>query len=328
MGKQYRVMQRIGQVPITAGGFDSIDLPRDSDYEAVAFRISATLNVTVLATSVRAEAPCQLVPRIQIVADGKNVLANTPFWAISPGNYLRRGKDSGGRAMTPPSGVAVAAYPVEAIGVVDFATMDTVRPKDSNFRARGLSLFQAIFNFGQPGDCFVGGTVGFTGTPVVEIYALKCVEDTDEAGNYLSTPLFLRKTSFQEITLPATNPALEVRLPAGNLIRSVLVRTEGATTAGEPDVLTLNGMILQNGLDVRANLTGAQLRGLNGAQFGQVQTGYYVADFCFQGEGGNNMLSNLWDVSNAAEPKAVLDVTGGGSRRAQVIVTEYIPRAA
>lgn len=328
MGKQYRVMQKIGQVAITAGGFDSIDLPRDSDYEAVAFRISAQLQVTVLATSVRNEAPSQLVPRLQIVADGKNVLFNAPFWSICQGNYLRRGKDQSSGMTSPPSGVAVATYSVAATGIFDFATVDGMRPKDSNFRARGLSLFQATFNFGQAGDAFVGGTVAFTGSPIVEVFALKCVEETDETGAFVTSPMMLKKTSYQEVSLLATNPNQEIRLPAGNLVRSVLVRTEGATTAGEPDFLSLNNLTLQNGLDVRVNLSAPQIYGMNAQQYGKMNTGYYVADFVWQGQGGNNMLANLWDVSNAAEPKAVVDVTGGGNRKAQLVITEYIPRAA
>jgi len=324
MGKQYRVMQKIGNVAITANGFDSIDLPRDSDYEAIGLRIVASLQVTVIATSVRAEAPSQLLPRLQIVADGKNVLFNAPFYATGLGNFLRRSKDENARAITPPTGVAVATYAVEACGIIDFATPDSVRPKDSNFRARGLSLFQMVCNFGAAGDAFVGGTVVYSGSPIVEVYALKCVEDTDDAGNYLTSPIALKKTSYQEIALTSTNPALEIRLPAGNLVRSILVRTEGATTAGEPDVLSLNNLTLQNGLDVRHNLSAGSIRALNNANYGKLVSGYYVADFMSQGQGGNNMMSNLWDVSKSAEPKAILDVTGGGNRKAQIIVQEYI----
>jgi hypothetical protein len=323
MSKQYRVSQKIGNVAITANGFQSIDLPRDSDYEAIGLRIVASLQVTALATSVRAEAPSQLVPRIQIVADGKNVLFNAPFWATGLGNFLRSGKDEGARAITPPSGVAVAAYAVEACGVIDFCTPDGVRPKDSNFRSVGLSLFQAVFNFGAAGDAFVGGTVAFSGSPIIEVYALKCVEGVGADGK-VTTPIALKKVSYQEIALAATNPALEVRLPAGNLVRSVFVRTEGSVTAGEPSTAILNNLQLQNGLDTRVNLSAGAVRAINNMQFGKITSGYYVHDFMRQGQGGNNMLANLWDVTGPAEPKAILDVTGGANNKAQLVITEYI----
>lgn len=327
MSKQYRVSQKIGNIAITANGFQSIDLPRDSDYEAIGLRIVASLQVTALATSVRAEAPCQLVPRLQVIADGKNVLFNAPFFATSLGNFLRFTKDENARAITPPSGVAVATYAVEAQGVIDFCTPDGVRPKDSNFRSIGLSLFQLVANFGAAGDAFVGGTVAFSGSPILEVYALKCVEGTDAKGQ-MTTPIALKKVSYQEVALQATNPALEVRLPAGNLVRSVFVRTEGATTAGEPDVLTLNNMALQNALDTRMNLSAGALRAINNIQFGKITSGYYVHDFMRQGQGGNNMMANLWDVTGPAEPKAILDVTGSANRKAQLIITEYILAAA
>lgn len=322
-GKQYRVMQKIGQVAITANGFQSIDLPRDSDYEAIGLRIVASLQVTVNGTAVRAEAPCQLVPRVQIIADGKNVLFNAPFWATSLGNFLRLAKDEGARAITPPTNFTVATYATEALGIIDFATVDGVRPKDSNFRSLGLSLFQAIFNFGAAADAFVGATAAYSGSPIVEIYALKCVELPDSAGK-ITTPIALKKVSYQEIALQATNPEQQQRLPAGNLIRSVMIRTAGAVTAGEPSAAILNNFQLQNGLDVRCNLSAGAVRAMNNLQFGKVTPGYYCVDFMRSGQGGNNMLSNLWDVSGAAEPYAVMDVTGGANNVAQLIVTEYI----
>lgn len=327
MAQQFRVRRRVGSVPITAGGFFTLDLPRGFDFESIFFRISATLNVTVAATSVRAEAPCQLIPRIDIVADGKTNLWSAPFWFASLGSYDRALTQQGARAITPPTAASVAAYSVEAIGTVDFATIDGVRPKDSNFRTSGLSLFQVRFTFGQPGDCFVGGTVSFTGSPVVEVWTSELVEVPDQNGALPPIP-FLRKTSFQDVAYPSSNTAAEIRLPAGNLLRSVVIRTEGtASVAGEPTVTgtVLNRVTLQSGVDVRADLTGAQLRAQNNADVGLVQTGYYIVDVCALGQVGQR-LNELFDVSRQAEPKLLLDITSAGANsRAQFITTEYIP---
>lgn len=324
MAKQYRVLRKIATRPIVANGFDQYDLPIDYDYEAIGFRINASLQVTVLATAVRAEAPLQLLPRIEVIADGKNTIFSAPAWAASLGNYLRRAKDSGSRAVTPPSGVAVATYAVEANCIVDFAQPDGIRPKDTSFRSTDLSLFQTRLTFGSPGDCFVGGTVAFSGTPTVDIYALNTVEERGADGQFIDAPLGLTKTSYQEAAILASNTQYEIDLPAGNLIRSVMLRTEGDPTAGEPSALILNNMILQNGIDVRHNLQAANVRGLNNLQYGQLTAGYYVADFMTQGSGGNNLLGNLWDVTGRSQPKAVLDVVGGGSRKVQVVTKEII----
>lgn len=322
MGQQYRLTRKVKSSAIVAGGFDTIDLPRDYDYETIFFRISASLNVTVLATSVRAEAPCQLVPRIEIIADGKNTIYSAPFWFASLANYQRDLLQSGARATTPPSGVAVATYAVEAIGAVDLMNADGVRPKDSNFRSSKLSMFQARLTFGQPGDPFVGGTVAFSGSPTVDIFVQQLVELPDAQGNY-SSPIALKKVSYQQLALLSTNANQEVRLPAGNLIQSVFIRTDGSTTAGEPSAAVLNNVILQAGVDVRMNLGAANLRAKNNADCGQMTAGYYVADVARRGT-APIALSELWDVSGAAEPKLVLDVTGGANVNMQAVVTEYI----
>src|SRR5437868_6484345 len=130
MSKQYRIQRKVKSPAIVPAGFDTVDLPRGYDYEAVFFRIDASLNVTTAATSVRAEAPCQLVPRVELIADGKNTVFSAPFWAISLGKFDRPLPESGARATTPPSAATIAAYAVEAIGVVDLATIDGLRPKD------------------------------------------------------------------------------------------------------------------------------------------------------------------------------------------------------
>lgn len=328
MSKQYTLKRKIGTIQVQAGGFASIDLPRDHDYNSILLRLSGSVQVTTNCTSVRAEAPTQLVPRVQVLAEGKNMLHNSPFWAICQGSYRRKILQSGARATTPPTAATVATYPVEALGFIDFLSLDTVRPKDSNFRSYGLSLFQLQLQFGQPIDVFVpgAGVVVFSGTPTVEVLATNCVETRAPDGTYDGqAPLFLKKTTFQEVSIIASNSALEVRLPAGNLIRGALVRTEGGVTAGEPSINNLNNLIMQNSNDIRLNLTANQLRHSNNGDFGQLTSGYYIGDLVSKGGDGNATLSDLWDVGGASEPKAILDVTGQAAGKAQVVVEEYIP---
>ena len=322
--KQYRLQRKLASVPIVAGGFALQDLPRAYDYEALFFRISASLNVTTGATSVRAEAPCQLVPRIEVIADGKNTLFSAPFWFASLGRYDRPLPESGARATTPPSAATAATYAVEAIGVVDFGTPDGVRPKDSNFRTSALSLFQARLTFGLASDPFVlgSGVVAFSGSPVVEIYSAEIVELPDDQGQY-TTPIAMRKVSYQQIAVASSNSALKLNLPAGNLIKSVFFRGDGITTAGEPSTGVFNNMICESGVDVRLNMSGPQLRAKNNADFGQLTGGYYVADFTSFGQ-SSIKLSDLWDVTGQAQPDTTMDVVGGTNVNVQIVVTEYI----
>jgi hypothetical protein len=319
--RQSRILRKVATVPVTGGGFAIIDLPRDYDYESIFIRVAGGLQVTALATSVRAEAPTHVIQRIEVIADGKNNLFSAPFWFACLGNNARALIENGARAVTPPSGVAVATYQVEANGVIDMMTADAVRPKDSNFRSAGLSLFQLRMTFGQPGDAFVGGTVVYNNM-FVEIYIQQLVEIPDATGQ-MTNPIALKKISYQEIGLASSNANQEIRLPAGNQIKSVTIRTDGSTTAGEPSTTVLNNIILSAGVDVRYNLTGAQVRAKNNADFGAFTAGYYVADVTHKGMAPINM-TDLWDVSGAAEPKLVLDVVGGANVKLQAVVTEFI----
>lgn len=324
MAGQHRIRRRIQTVPVTAGGFATIDLPRGYDYETIGLRIVGGVQVTTLATSVRAEAPCQAVQRVEVIVDGRTTAFSAPFWYGCLGNVGRALTDSGARATTPPSGVAVATYQVEAIGAVDFAFTEGERPKDSNLRTNGFSLFQLRLTFGNPGDLFVGGVVVFNNL-FVEVYSMEMVEMPGPDGKY-TTPFMLRKVSFQELAVPTSNAAQEVRLPAGNLISKVTLRMEGLPTAGEPSITALQSLQLASGIDVRISNTAGQIRAMNNADYGLVTNGYYVADLLAKGR-STRALTECWDVRGQAEPKAILDVTGGANVRAQLVVEEFIPAA-
>lgn len=323
-GKQFRVTRKVATVPVVAGGFATVDLPRTYDYESIFVRLVGGIQVTTGATSVRAEAPAQAVPRIEVIADGKNTLFSAPLWFASLGNVLRPITQSGARATTPPSGAGIATYQVEAIGIVDFMSADGVRSKDSNFRSSGLQLFQCRLTFGAALDSFVPGAgVAVFNNLNVEIYTQEIVELPDETGKFTS-PSMLKKISYQELALPASNVNQQVLLPAGNLIKQVFARGEGNVTAGEPSALTYNNLQLLSGVDVRFNLSGGQLRARNNGDYGQVTAGYFILDFCSKGGGPVN-LTEMWDVTGNSQPQLIADVVGGASIKTQIVTTEYIP---
>jgi hypothetical protein len=323
--KQYRLQRKIASMAVVAGGFGLQDLPRAYDYESLFMRVNGSVQVSVAnATSVRAEAPCQWVPRVEVIADGRNTLFSAPFWFASLGKYTRSLPASGARATTPPTSPNVATYAVEAIGVVDFMTEDGARVKDSNFRTSALSLFQLRLTYGNPQDIFVqgGATIAFSGVPQVDVFSSELVELPASDGSY-SNPKALKKVSYQQIAVAANNSALKLNLPAGNLIKSAFYRAEGLTAAGEPSAGVFNNIILQSGVDVRVNLGAANLRAKNNADYGQLTAGYYVGDVTSTGE-GRIKLSDLWDVTGQAQPDTTMDVNGGATVNIQVVVTEYI----
>lgn len=323
MSKQFRIKRTYSQIAVVGGNFATIDLPRGYDYESLYLRITGSVQVTALFTSVRAEAPCQVVSRIEVIADGRNTLFSAPFWFSAYGSYDRAGAlAQGARITTPPSGAGVATYAVEANGTVDFANMDGERTKDSNFRTDGLQLFQLRLTFGNPQDMFVGAGVAVYQNMFVEITTTETVELPDAQGQR-TNPVALKKVSYQEIAIPSTNANQEVRLPAGNMIKSVLVRTEGVTTAGEPAIGALNNLSVFSGVDVRHNVKSGSIRAMNNADYGFILPGYYIVDLARNGSPGSK-LSELWDVTQQAEPKISMDITSGTAVKCQVVTTEFL----
>lgn len=325
MSKQFRIKRTYSSIPVVAGGFATIDLPRGYDYESLHMRLVGSVVVSTGATSVRVEAPCQAISRVEVIADGRNTLYSAPFWNAVLGHHDRPFMlESGARVTTPPSAASAATYAFEALGVVDFMTPDGERPKDSNFRTDGLQLFQLRLTFGNPMDMFViGSGVGTFGAgTTVEITTVEMIELPD-ANGVRTTPVALKKVSFQEIGVPTTNANQEIRLPAGNMIKSVLLRTEGLVTAGEPGATALNNIQVFSGVDVRANIKSGSVRGMNNNDYGQLTAGYYIHDLSRNGS-NTAKLSELWDVTNQAEPKVSMDITGGATVKVQVITTEYL----
>ncbi len=327
MNNQFRIKRTYINVPVVAGGFSTIDLPRGYDYESIHIRVVGSVQVTVAGTAVRAEAPSQILSRVELIADGRNTLFSAPYWFCTLGKYDRPNMlETGARVTTPPTAAAVATYQVEANGVIDLMTPDGERPKDSNFRTSGLQLFQLRLSFGNPGELFVGGTANFVAGLQVEISTVELVE-LPAADGTITTPVALKKVSFQELAVPTTNANQEIRLPAGNMIKSVVVRTEGNPTAGEPTALVLNALQVFSGVDVRVRNSAAAIRGQNNNDYGQLTAGYYIADLARSGA-PTAKLSELWDVTRQAEPKISMDITGGANVKAQVVVTEYLALAS
>jgi hypothetical protein len=321
--QQFRIKRTYNTVPVTAGNSITVDLNRAYDYESIHVRLAGGVQVTTNFTAVRAEAPVQAIQRLEVIADGRNTLYSAPMWFATLAKYDRSSMgETGARNVTAPSGFVVATYQVEANGVIDFMTPDGERPKDSNFRTDSLQLFQLRMTFGAAADMFVGAGVAVFSSLNVEITTVELVE-LPAADGSRTNPVALKKVSFQELAVPTTNANQEIRLPGGNMIKSAVLRTEGNVTAGEPSTTILNRAQVFSGTDVRINASNAAIRGMNNNDYGQIVPGYYVFDLARNGS-PTAKLSELWDVTKQAEPKISLDIVGGATVKAQVVLTEYL----
>lgn len=323
MGKQYRIRRLLTSIPVVENNFGTYELPRGYDLESLTLRLRGSVNVTAAGTVVRADAPCQLIPRVEIVSNGQQTHYSAPFWhAVFLSTIENSANANQAKALcVPPSAASIANYTIEATGLINFQTADGERPKDTNLMTAGMSLFTLRLTFGNGAQLFTGApTAVFTG--FVDVETTEMVEEVDAQGNR-TFPAFIKKVSSQEVDAVATTTGLEVLLPSGNLFRSVSFRTQLGT--GEPGIGILNAARLESGTDVRARIDGPMTIRNNAHRFGWLPTGYYHVDVARNSEFCR--LSELWDLRNQAQPKAVLDVTGAASQKIQTVITEYIPLA-
>jgi hypothetical protein len=318
MGSQVRVWHKVGQVPVSPGGTGRLDLPRQYDLECIQYRLSGSVQVTVAGSAVRAEAPCQVINRVELNADGKNVLYSAPGYFGVTCRPERSSNQANAAILTAPTAAAVATYPIDCTGVIDMATPDGIRTKDSNFRTAGLSTWQIIFSFGQPTDIFTGGATAAFVNCVVDVFICEMIELSD--GGKVTSPVWVRKVSTQSLTAPSTTVA-EYRLNAGNFIKSVFIRTDNS---GEPSSSVMNNLKLFAGMDVRVDLSAAMMRARNAHDYGRMFSGaYYNQDFTRMGF-SESKLSEMWNVTRAIEPKITLDVNGNSNYGITLVTTEYI----
>lgn len=325
--RQYRIRRLIAQVPFTENGFYSQDLPRGYDIEHVGVRFNGTINITTLvAAGYRAEAPVQLLKRIEIIADGKNTIASVRGDVMNRSQAAFRKGQNG--TLTPPSATGVAAYPnVNASLVIDQNIPDGVRPKDSNLRTSGMQLLQIKFTFGQVSDMFKPGAgAGNATVSFVDIWTSELVEIADPNDKSVTTPLYLRKRSYQDIAVVTSNAALDVQLPIGNVMRGVVLRAEGLTTAGEPDDTVLQNVILRSLTDVRLNMPYLDLREQNKFDYAvtTLPTGICIADIMCSGQESGVRATEGWDLTRASEAKLTLNVTGGANVKVSAMVEELL----
>lgn len=325
MPGQYRIKRRIAllNIALAENTIQTVDLPRGYDLESIYFLLSGGGTLTGAGSAVRAEAPMQLIKRIEIVADGKNTIASVSGTLLRFGTFNRRGQLG---SITAPAAATATAQTFNAGFVLDQQLIDGIRPKDSNLRTSGMQLLQLRITFGAYIDLFTGSPAGaLSGSNTLDITTSEIVELPDADGN-ISRPLYVLKRTFQDIATPSTNGNQEVNLPVGNFLRSVTIRGEGAATAGEPSDNVVNFVTLRSGVDVRFSASWSQMVRMNQLDF-QITTrpiGLAIADLMASGQIVGVKGTDAWDLTRASECKCVLDVNGGANNKVSLMTTELV----
>lgn len=311
---QFRIMRQVQQVPFVANQQIQLDIPRNYDINALFVRVYGTIQLTVGATAVKANAPSQLIERIDLFADGNKTFVQTAgiFAAIanSPRRYAQN--------MTAPLNT-VATHTVDVTYFLDRANMDGVRPKDSTLHTQYpyMSLLTLRLTTGEAADCFdmTAGTIG-TVSLTIEVFVDETVE-LNPVDRFEGR--FIRRLSYQELTVSAANSAAQIQLPVGSNIRCLrFFQTDGPAAYRDTPVDTLiNSIKLRDGVDVRyfLSLKDSVSKNIADAMVNPKTvrpTGVVLADLCPDGH-----LNQLWDLRAVSQAYCELDVNapinaGGG----------------
>lgn len=325
MPGQYRIKRRVALLNTLAAEntIQTLDLPRGYDLETIYFYLQGGGTLSGAGSAVRAEAPMQLIKRIEVVADGKNTIASVSGVLLRSGAFTRRGQLGG---ITPPADATAAARTFTAAFCLDQQLVDGLRPKDCNLRTSGMQLLQLRITFGAYTDLFTGTPAGaLSGYNILDISTSEVVELPDADGN-VSRPLYVQKRTYQDVACPSTNANQEISLPVGNFLRSVMFRGEGSSTAGEPSDTVVNYVTLRSGVDVRFSQSWYPAIRMNAQDYGITTrpTGFMLADLCSAGQLNGIKATDAWDLTRASECKAVLDVTGATNAKVSIMTTELV----
>lgn len=319
MASQIRTQQFVRSVPFVPGGQATLELPRMADIENLIWRLTGSFTYPAGATGTLTQgAGTALISRVELVADGKTTICSVPGWVTNLFSDRRLGM-TGGAASIYNQMTAVAANgagTVQAVGFIDQAQYDGVRPKDSNLRARGYSLLELRVTFAP-------WTAAFTNAASVPtVYNLTFQVDANlctESDPSKTVPRFVVKRTAQTIDATNSNSALMVNLPQGNAIRSIKINS---TVSGVGSWTILNAVKCYNGIDTR--IQSDQL-GLITRQVGyrDVQTGMVEIDFARQKQDGV-LASNSWILPTPCQPVLELNFTGQAGAKIEVVITEYV----
>jgi hypothetical protein len=311
---------RIDLRPFVLSSEMLIDVPRVLDLASLMLIINGSINITVGATSAPWDSPAGLISRIDLVANGKDVLDSLPFNFLVMANYGRRFTQE----RTAP-GITVATHPIRAVGLLDRQHWDGLRAKDSLFQAYATALLQLRVITGPLTNALVGGTATLVGTTTLETLSStldelpKNAQGQTDAGETKA----VRKRSSQSIAFTGANANNRIRLPVGNYVRSVTVLAQEGATLAPSDALVNSLSLAINQVDTRllGNWLAMRSFNRNKVERDTLQSGFAVVDASERGS-----LQELFDLRNASVAELVVDhnAPAGANGRIDIVVDEFI----
>lgn len=316
MSAQIRTQQFIRSTKYVPGGVSTVEIPRMADLETLILNLTGTFTYPAGATgNLRTLGPQALIQRVELICDGKATIISAPGWCFGVASDRTFEGSGGGAYMQMTTPAAGASGTLETQLYIDLMQFDGVKPKESNLRLRNFSIVELKITWAPWSEVFTNAA------SVPTVYDVDLFVD----GNFCTeldgtvNPAFVVKRTSQIIGAESSNSSHQIRLPAGNILRSIKMFTHAYGVASDS---ILNSAMVSNGLDTRVQ---AARRALQARQRGYKapQVGFAEIDFARQTR-GDVLLSNCFAVPSPAEPILTLDYTGAAGRRIELVITEIV----
>jgi hypothetical protein len=317
MPVQIRTQQFIRSVKYVPGGIQTIELPRMADIESLILDLVGTFTYPAGATgSLTSLGPQALISRVEVVVDGKTTVVSVPGWAIGVASDRTFEGSGGGAYLSMTTPAASTAGSLNTQMYLDFMQFDGVKPKETNLRVRNASIVELKVTFAPWATAFSNAA------SVPSVYDITLFVDGNfctELNPESSGPSMVVRRMSQIVAADTSNTAHQIRLPSGNILRSVKFYTHINGIASDNVVTSVNA---SNSLDTRVQ---ADIRALRARQRGYKapQVGHFEIDFARQTR-GDVLVSNAWAVPSPSEPILTLGYTGSAGARIEMVTTEYI----
>lgn len=268
-----------------------VDIPTTADLENLLLMLSGTVTLSGAASAIITDGIANIITSVELIGDGRDVIASLPFYQIVNGNMFRR-KTASAPVVTQP-GITAAAQAFVCEGTLDLAAFNAIRPKDSSVRENSYKTLQLALRFaGDWTGVFTGGTVSSTVFSLT-IAARETIELADESGG-ASAPIMRPLFSARDDNFSGATTRQRFRLTPEQALRGIGLRVVNSSNALSDSVLSR--VRLYVGKDVRLDMAASTIKELNKSLLAQVPgTGYYFLDFA-DGEGSPDKLNDALDL--------------------------------
>lgn len=312
--------RRVGVLEYVESGPDAIDLPRKTLYRQLSLNVEGVLTITTAGAPVLftggAGSALKMVPRIEVIANGRDTIKSLSLDAIAMKNLFLGGT----KPALVETGLDAAAHPFGGVVTLPFAMPRSIREIDTLLPSGKLSTLELRVTFGSKSAMFSTAPTDYEITSCdVEVHLNECVrlDGKDE-------PYSTYKELYIEKVVTAASAAFQILLPVGNRYRGFLIECE---SDGNMVNTILNKVTIKSGTDVYFSKMADVLQGENITFYdlvGQTTTGYYYVDFCPEGR-----LLDALDATRLSNLEMELDVSVPGTvDKIRVYPCEIIAGAA